>query len=54
MCIASFRTYKSWDVFYECSHTGLHWTARRECVDGGHKLRADTLAGLKAVINEEN
>lgn len=49
--IASYREYKDWDVYYGATDC-LAWTARREYADGGHKLRADTLEGIKRLIDE--
>lgn len=52
MMIASYRTYMGWDVYY-CATDQLAWTARKEFPDGGHKLRADTLEGIKELIRNE-
>lgn len=51
-CLILRRPFMGWDITHDPNHTGINWTARKERSDGGHKLRADTLAGLRRLIIE--
>lgn len=46
-----FSEYRGWAIS-NAGGASARWIARKEFSDGGHKLRADTKAGLKQMIRE--